>query len=87
MKPSLCSQGTAATVLAGLYGAMKVKGLQPSDLKHQVLQHCTVLPLLITQLQTILVAGAGSAGSGVLLTIRNALNRRHGLTEQEASKR
>ena len=53
-------QGTAATVLAGLYGAMKVRGLQPSDLKNQ----------------TILVAGAGSAGSGVLLTIRNAINRR-----------
>jgi len=64
-------QGTAATVLAGLYGAMKVRGLEPSDLKNQ----------------TILVAGAGSAGSGVLLTIRNAINRRHGLTLEEASKR
>jgi len=64
-------QGTAATVLAGLYGAMKVRGLQPSDLKYQ----------------TILVAGAGSAGSGVLLTIRNAINRRHGLSKEEASKR
>ena len=53
-------QGTAATVLAGLYGAMKVRGLEPSDLKNQ----------------TILVAGAGSAGSGVILTIRNAINRR-----------
>ena len=29
-------QGTAATVLAGLYGAMKVRGLQPEDLKNQV---------------------------------------------------
>jgi len=64
-------QGTAATVLAGLYGAMKVRGLEPSDLKNQ----------------TILVAGAGSAGSGVLLTIRNAINRRHGLSKEEASKR
>jgi len=64
-------QGTAATVLAGLYGAMKVRGLEPSDLKKQ----------------TILVAGAGSAGSGVLLTIRNAINRRHGLTMEEASRR
>jgi len=64
-------QGTAATVLAGLYGAMKVRGLQPADLKNQ----------------TILVAGAGSAGSGVLLTIRNAINRRHGLSKEEASKR
>ena len=29
-------QGTAATVLAGLYGAMKVRGLAPEDLKDQV---------------------------------------------------
>ena len=29
-------QGTAATVLAGLYGAMKVRGLNPEDLKDQV---------------------------------------------------
>ena len=29
-------QGTAATVLAGLYGAMKVQGLKPEDLKNQV---------------------------------------------------
>ena len=29
-------QGTAATVLAGLYGAMKVRGLEPADLKNQV---------------------------------------------------
>ena len=47
-------QGTAATVLAGLYGAMKVQGLTPESLKHQ----------------RIVVAGAGSAGSGVILTIR-----------------
>jgi len=64
-------QGTAATVLAGLYGAMKVRGLQPEDLKDQV----------------FVVAGAGSAGSGVLLTIRNAISRRHGLSMEEASKR
>jgi len=64
-------QGTAATVLAGLYGAMKVRGLTPADLKDQ----------------KILVAGAGSAGSGVLLTIRNAMNRRHGLSKEEASQR
>jgi len=56
-------QGTAATVLAGLYGAMRVKGLKSEDLKDQ----------------TIVVVGAGSAGSGVLLTIRNALHKRHGL--------
>merc|ERR550519_1128787 len=64
-------QGTAATVLAGLYGAMKVRGLAPEDLRDQV----------------FVVAGAGSAGSGVLLTIRNAISRRHGLTMEEASKR
>jgi len=64
-------QGTAATVLAGLYGAMKVRGLTPEDLKDQ----------------RILVAGAGSAGSGVILTIRNAINRRYGLSKEEASKR
>jgi len=53
-------QGTAATVLAGLYGAMRVKGEELKD-------------------QTIVVAGAGSACSGVVLTIRNALNKRHGV--------
>ena len=37
-------QGTAATVLAGLYGAMKVKGRTMSSLKDEI----------------ILVAGAGS---------------------------
>ena len=62
-------QGTAATVLAGLYGAMKVKGLNSHDLKDQ----------------TIVVAGAGSAGSGVLLTIRNALHKRHGLALHTAN--
>jgi len=64
-------QGTAATVLAGLYGAMKVQGKSPEDLKHQ----------------KIVVAGAGSAGSGVILTIRNAINKRYGLTKEEASSR
>jgi len=64
-------QGTAATVLAGLYGAMKVQGLKPEDLKNQ----------------RIVVAGAGSAGSGVILTIRNAMNKRYGLTKEEASSR
>ena len=64
-------QGTAATVLAGLYGAMKVRGLSPADLKDQV----------------FVVAGAGSAGSGVMLTIRNAIIRRHGLTKEEANRR
>merc|ERR1712154_35614 len=52
--------GTAATVLAGLYGAMKVQGESPEHLKNQ----------------KIVVAGAGSAGSGVILTIRNAMINR-----------
>jgi len=64
-------QGTAATVLAGLYGAMKVQGKNPEHLKNQ----------------RIVVAGAGSAGSGVILTIRNAINKRYGLSEEEASSR
>jgi len=64
-------QGTAATVLAGLYGAMKVQGLGPEALKDQ----------------TILVCGAGSAGSGVILTIRNALMARNGFSKDEASKK
>jgi len=64
-------QGTAATVLAGLYGAMKVKGRTMSSLKDEI----------------ILVAGAGSASSGVLLTIRNALQKRHGLSMECANSR
>merc|ERR1719402_2048278 len=62
-------QGTAATVLAGLYGAMKVQGLGPEALINQ----------------KFVVCGAGSAGSGVVLTILNAITRRHeGLSEEEA---
>jgi malate dehydrogenase (decarboxylating) len=64
-------QGTAATVLAGLYGAMKVQGLGPEAIKDQV----------------FVVCGAGSAGSGVLLTIRNALTKRYGLSSKEAGDR
>ena len=33
------------------------------------------------------VAEAGSTGSGVILTIRNAMNKRYGLTKEEASSR
>jgi len=62
-------QGTAATVLAGLYGAMKVQGESPEHLKNQ----------------KIVVAGAGSAGSGVILTIRNAIHKRYGLSKEEAA--
>ena len=53
-------QGTAATVLAGLYGALKVQGKGPEELSKQ----------------KFVVCGAGSAASGVLLTIRNAITRR-----------
>ena len=64
-------QGTAATVLAGLYGALKVRGLPKSSLKDQV----------------FVVCGAGSAGSGVVLTMRNAMTKRYGLSKEEAGRR
>ena len=82
-------QGTAATVLAGLYGAMKVQGLKPEDLKNQVTHlQITIAGMVLTpNMQRIVVAGAGSAGSGVILTIRNAMNKRYGLTKEEASSR
>jgi len=66
-------QGTAATVLAGLYGALKVQGLQPQDLRNK----------------KILICGAGSAASGVALTIRNAIIFQEGstLNKEEASQR
>ena len=34
-----------------------------------------------------MVAEAGSTGSGVILTIRNTMNKRYGLTKEEASSR
>lgn len=46
-------QGTAATALAGLYGAMRVMGLPPSALGRQ----------------RVLCVGAGSAGMGVVRMI------------------
>lgn len=48
-----CVQGTAATALAGLYGALKVQGLPLTALRHQ----------------KIVVVGAGSAGMGVVSMI------------------
>jgi len=68
-------QGTAATVLAGLYGAMKVLGLPPEGLMEQ----------------RFIVCGAGSAGVGVTLTILNAIKSvksykgSSGLSPQEAA--
>ncbi|XP_023348002.1 NAD-dependent malic enzyme 59 kDa isoform, mitochondrial isoform X2 [Eurytemora carolleeae] len=64
-------QGTAATVLAGLYGALRVQGLGPEALKDQ----------------KFVICGAGSAGSGVLLTIRNAITKSYGLSKTEAGNR
>jgi len=66
-------QGTAATVLAGLYGALKVQGLGPEELRNK----------------TIVMVGAGSAASGVALTIRNAISRRQEpvITNEDAGRR
>jgi len=66
-------QGTAATVLAGLYGALKVQGLGPEQLRSK----------------RIVIVGAGSAASGVALTIRNAIARRQETqwTNEEAATR
>ena len=55
--------GTAATTLAGIYGALKVQGLPPSAIKDLV----------------FVVCGAGSAASGVMLTIQNAMVRRYSI--------
>jgi len=63
-------QGTAATVLAGIYGALRVQGLPPSALVNQ----------------KFVVCGAGSAAAGVLLTIRNAMTRRYGKDPAEIGK-
>ena len=62
-------QGTAATVLAGLYGAMKVCPVYYNNIDVSNVQ---VRGEEISALknQTIVVAGAGSASSGVVLTIR-----------------
>jgi len=63
-------QGTAATVLAGIYGALRVQGEAPSALVNQ----------------KFVVCGAGSAAAGVLLTIRNAMTRRYGKDPVETGK-
>ena len=62
-------QGTAATVLAGLYGAMKVCPVYYNNIDVSNVQ---VRGEEISALknQTIVVAGAGSASSGVMLTLR-----------------
>lgn len=52
-------QGTAATALAGLYGAMEVQGL----------------PLTALRQQKIVVVGAGSAGMGVVTMIAKGMQK------------
>jgi malate dehydrogenase (decarboxylating) len=52
-------QGTAATALAGLYGALRVQGLPPAALARQ----------------RFVVVGAGSAGMGVAKMIAAAMER------------
>jgi len=64
-------QGTAATVLAGLYGAMRLQGKPLSALANQ----------------KIVLVGAGSAATGVALTVRRAMTLKMGLTKQEAADR
>lgn len=51
--PSACTQGTATTALAGLYGALRVLGQSASELTQQ----------------RVLCVGAGSAGMGVVSMI------------------
>lgn len=64
-------QGTAATALAGLYGALSAGHGQP--------------PASLAQ-QRIVVAGCGSAGLGVVSMIHQAMTKQ-GLSEAEAYRR
>jgi len=59
-------QGTAATALAGLYGAMKVRGL----------------PLAALRQQRIVVVGAGSAGMGVVKMIAKGMQKQGATEEE-----
>ena len=63
-------QGTAATVLAGLYGAMKVCIVQYDNIDDVSIVKVRGEKISALTNQTIVVAGAGSASSGVVLTIR-----------------
>ena len=63
-------QGTAATVLAGLYGAMKVCLVQYDNIDDVSIVKVRGEKISALTNQTIVVAGAGSASSGVVLTIR-----------------
>ena len=64
-------QGTAATVLAGLYGSLKLQGK----------------PLTALKDEKIMIVGAGSAAMGVTLTIRKAMALRMGISMEEACER
>ena len=63
-------QGTAATVLAGLYGAMKVCPVYYKNIDDVSNVQVRGEEISALKNQTIVVAGAGSASSGVVLTIR-----------------
>lgn len=63
-------QGTATTVLSGIYGYLAGKGDEAKDIVNQ----------------RIVVAGAGSAGMGVVQFIAKAMMK-HGLTEEEAHEK
>ncbi|KXZ49163.1 hypothetical protein GPECTOR_23g9 [Gonium pectorale] len=63
-------QGTAATALAGLYGALRVMGLPPSALAQQ----------------RVVMVGAGSAGTGVMRMIAAAMVKHGLSPEAAASR-
>ncbi|KAG2435604.1 hypothetical protein HYH02_011895 [Chlamydomonas schloesseri] len=64
-------QGTAATALAGLYGALRVMGLPPAALGQQ----------------RIVCVGAGSAGMGVVKMIASGMEKQQGLSPKQAADR
>ena len=63
-------QGTAATVLGGVYGALSLRDKSPAD---------------ITQ-QTFVFAGAGSAGMGVVGALAQAMQRHGLSAEESAAR-
>ena len=65
---------------------MKVRGLNPADLKNQVLPISHFLKF-DERPRRLWLLGAGSAEGGVMLMVRNAIIRRHGLTKEKANKR
>jgi malic enzyme len=61
-------QGTAAVVLAGVYGALKALGQERVDIKNH----------------KFVMTGAGSAGMGIVTMLHKAIVKSGGLTEEEA---